>query len=233
MLKLRQREHELKQSGYGELNRFLREARQELENLVSQLKTEGQVSKEDTRRVKEFIRQVEQREAQEKEQLEQEETEFASREEYEFAPGMEVITGPGRRRGTLIRQAKKGYWLVEVGAMKITLPESDLTPVDTRQPSTDKQVGYGYSAEVASSPAVFTLDVRGKRLDEALDEVNRQIDNALLANLYEFEIIHGKGEGVLQTGIRNLLHDSPRVEEYSFARPEHGGTGKTVVKLKR
>jgi len=232
-LRLRQREHQLKQSGYGELNKFLREARQELENLVHQLKIGGNVSKEDTKRVKEFIRTVEEREKQEKEQIEQEEIEFASSDTYEFSPGMQVITGPGRRRGTIIRRAKQGYWLVEVGAMKITLPESELMPAESsEQKQKQSSPQYGYTNDSGTEPAAFSLDVRGERLDEALDRVNRQLDNATLANLYEFEIIHGKGEGILQTGVQRLLQDSPQVEEFYFSRPEQGGTGKTIVKLK-
>ncbi len=245
-LRMKQREHELKQSGYSDLNRFLREARQELENLVHQLQSNarsgaggsgasgpGGVSKEDTKRVKEFIRTIEQREKSEKEQVEAEEVEFAASNTHEFEPGMEVLTGPGRRRGTILRKAKQGHWLVEVGAMKITLPEKDLTPVSPSRQSSTEKPKYGYTSDSSHSPAVFSLDVRGERLDQALDMVNRQIDNALLANLYEFEIIHGKGEGILQTGIQRMLQESPRIEEFYFSRPEHGGTGKTIVKLKR
>src|SRR6056297_46962 len=232
-LRLRQREHQLKQSGYGELNKFLREARQELENLVHQLKSGGNVSKEDTKRVKEFIRRVENRDKQEKEQVEREEIEFASSDTYEFSPGMQVITGPGRRRGTIVRRAKQGYWLVEVGAMKIALPESDLMPEESSEQNKKQgTTGYGYTSESGTQPAAFSLDVRGERLEEALDRVNRQLDNATLANLYEFEIIHGKGEGILQTGVQRLLQESPQVEEFYFSRPEQGGTGKTIVKLK-
>ena len=244
-LRMRQREHELKQSGYNELNRFLREARQELENLVHDLQSKarggvsgrgndgGGLAKEDTKRVKQFIRSIEEREKAEKSQVEEEESEFAGNENYRFEPGMEVLTGPGRRRGTILRKAKKGHWLVEVGAMKITIAETDLSPADPQTHSAHSRPQYGYTSETSSEPAVFSLDVRGERLDQALDMVNRQIDNALLANLNEFEIIHGKGEGVLQTGIQSLLRESARVEEFSFARPEHGGTGKTIVKLKR
>ncbi len=245
-LRMRQREHELKQSGYGELNRFLREARQELENLVHQLQSSarsgargsgaegsGGVSKEDTKRVKEFIRTIEQREKFEKEQVEAQEAEFAASDAHQFEAGMEVLTGPGRRRGTILRKAKQGYWLIEVGAMKITLPEKDLTPVSRSRENGDEKPKYGYTSDSSHPPAVFSLDVRGERLEQALEMVNRQIDNALLANLYEFEVIHGKGEGILQTGIQRMLQESPRVDEFYFSRPEHGGTGKTIVKLKR
>ena len=117
--------------------------------------------------------------------------------------------------------------------MKITLPETDLAPAAPAKRDSTEKPHYGYTSESAGTPAVFSLDVRGERLDQALDMVNRQIDNALLANLYEFEIIHGKGEGVLQTGIQRLLQESNRVDEFYFSRPEHGGAGKTIVKLKR
>jgi len=232
-LRMRQREHELKQNGYGELHKFLRESRQELENLVHELKSQGRVGKDDTKKVKEFIRSIEEREKNEKAEVEQEELEFARSGEYEFSPGMEVMTGPGRRRGTIIREAKRGHWLVEVGAMKITLPEKELTPIGTSKETKKSTPTYGYTSESSHDPAVFSLDVRGERLDEALERVKRQIDNAVLANLYEFEIIHGKGEGILQTGIQRLLQESPRVEDFYFSRPEQGGTGKTIVKLRR
>lgn len=232
---LRRREHELKEEGYGELSRFLREARQELENLVSELRQKG-VSKGETAQVKQFIDRIKQRQEREEEELEQEEAEFAENTQHKFHPGMEVLTGPGRRRGVIIREGRKSHWVVEVGAMKITLPESELSPVpggrEKAREDSRSQVSYGYSSDSAPPAAAFTLDIRGSRLDEALDLLNRQIDNALLANLYEFEVVHGKGEGVLQTGVHRLLRESERVAEYYFARPELGGTGKTIVKLK-
>jgi len=117
--------------------------------------------------------------------------------------------------------------------MKIALPESDLMPEESSEQNKKQgTTGYGYTSESGTQPAAFSLDVRGERLDEALDRVNRQLDNATLANLYEFEIIHGKGEGILQSGVQRLLQESAQVEEFYFSRPEQGGTGKTIVKLK-
>ena len=79
---------------------------------------------------------------------------------------------------------------------------------------------------------MFTLDVRGKRLDDALEAVTKQIDEAVLAGLREFYILHGKGEGILQQGVHRLLRGSSQVEHFDFTRPEEGGTGKTFVKLR-
>jgi len=54
----------------------------------------------------------------------------------------------------------------------------------------------------------------------------------LVQGLTSFTILHGKGHGILQQGIHDYLKMSPHVKEYYFARPEEGGSGKTVVILK-
>lgn len=243
-LRLRQYEYQLRENGYGELNGFLHEARKELENLVSDLKKSAapgsELTREDTGKVREFIEKLEKKTSSEREDLENSVGPPTTRGDVTFSPGMKVLAEPGRRRGTIIRAGKKNHWLVEVGAMKITLPESDLTPVDSDTGagggtgSGAGPVGFSYAyGEGTSAPrAAFVLDLRGKRLDEALDALSRQIDNALLNGLKEFEVIHGKGEGILQTGVRKLLADSPAVEDFAFSRPEMGGAGKTIVRLR-
>ena len=74
--------------------------------------------------------------------------------------------------------------------------------------------------------------MRGFRLAEALEAVERQVDAASLQGLNLFSIIHGTGEGVLGKGIHDYLRSNGAVEDYHFARPEEGGYGKTIVRLK-
>jgi DNA mismatch repair protein MutS2 len=89
------------------------------------------------------------------------------------------------------------------------------------------------SYESARSPAPeLELDVRGYRLPEAVSEVDRRIDDCLLSGVSQFSVIHGKGEGILQKGIRDHLASRDEVSSYDFARPEEGGYGKTVVHLR-
>jgi DNA mismatch repair protein MutS2 len=79
--------------------------------------------------------------------------------------------------------------------------------------------------------SLFTLDLRGLRLEEALNALESQIDRAILDNLQEFSVIHGLGEGILQRGVKKYLRKRPEVQEFFHPRPEEGGYGKTVVKL--
>ena len=81
--------------------------------------------------------------------------------------------------------------------------------------------------------AEMQLDLRGLRYEEAVDRLTKQLDAAVMQGLTGFEIVHGKGEGVLQEAVRAVLSENPAVEEFRFAPPELGGFGKTVVKLQK
>lgn len=76
------------------------------------------------------------------------------------------------------------------------------------------------------------LDVRGKRGEEALDLVSRYIDDALLLNVKEIRILHGKGFGILRTLIHDFLKNSPDIRTFQDEHIERGGHGITVVILK-
>jgi DNA mismatch repair protein MutS2 len=83
-----------------------------------------------------------------------------------------------------------------------------------------------------SRPRVYECDVRGMRFEEAMDEVNRFIDNAVLNNLETVTIIHGLGTGVLREGVQNVLKAHRDVSQVHYARPEQGGYGCTIVQLR-
>lgn len=94
-----------------------------------------------------------------------------------------------------------------------------------------KEHSPSISVSGISGRASLEIDLRGRRLDEALEDVSRQIDQALLSGVNRFGIIHGTGEGVLQKGVRDYLSRHPNVASYEFARPEDGGFGKTHVNI--
>jgi DNA mismatch repair protein MutS2 len=149
------------------------------------------------------------------------------------AEGVQVLIGAGRKRGLVIRGAKKGYWVVETESVRMTLPEGELLPVqDAPAAKVSVQVELAPRGEGGSARAVFELDLRGFRLAEALDAVEKQVDAAGLQSLSLFQILHGTGEGVLGRGIHDYLRNHPGVAEYHFARPEEGGYGKTIVRMK-
>ena len=78
----------------------------------------------------------------------------------------------------------------------------------------------------------LTLDVRGKRAEEALDQVAKYLDEAKLLSIKEVSILHGKGNGILRRLIREYLSRDHDVAHYADASLETGGAGITRVTLK-
>lgn len=77
-----------------------------------------------------------------------------------------------------------------------------------------------------------TLDVRGKRAEEVLGLVDKFIDDALLFNMQEIRILHGKGNGILRDLIRDYLKDSSVITGINDEHVERGGAGISVIELK-
>jgi DNA mismatch repair protein MutS2 len=77
------------------------------------------------------------------------------------------------------------------------------------------------------------LNVIGQTTDEAVDAVDKFLDEAFLNSLSEIRIIHGHGTGALRRAIGELLKDHPHVERFSSAPSEQGGAGATVVELRQ
>ena len=85
---------------------------------------------------------------------------------------------------------------------------------------------------VGKSPVKRELDLRGERYEEALNRLDRYLDQVLLSNYNEVEIIHGKGTGALQKGVQQFLRTHPKVKSFRGGMPNEGGFGVTVVEMK-
>ncbi len=95
--------------------------------------------------------------------------------------------------------------------------QRDHTPSDPRPPQ-------------AESPGM-ELDLRGERVESALDKLDRYIDAAYTAGLPFGRIIHGKGTGKLRAAVRDYLGTHPLVSKLEEAAPSEGGSGVTVVHM--
>jgi DNA mismatch repair protein MutS2 len=254
-LRLKQKEYQLRQEGVGSLRNLLGESRKTLENLVRELK-EGELDKDKTRRVKEFLSALETEIGAESANLERESLVLASErrrledgvsetgDEQGFTEGMEVLAGESRRLGRIIRLDKKmekkgtgqdiSSWIVEIGSLKMSFSEKDLVPVSVKQgQDIAGRTSASWAVDLApSSPLQTELRIRGMRFSDAMEALGRQLDSAVLGGLCQFAVIHGKGEGILRKGVHDVLKKDPRVADFFFSRPEAGGFGRTEVILK-
>ena len=146
--------------------------------------------------------------------------------------GDDIIVLSYGQRGTLTSQLKDGRWEAQVGLIKMTLEEKEFDLVQTQQekPVKKKQVNVVKRASGRGPQA--RLDLRGKRYEEAMTELDAFIDQALLNNMAQVDIIHGIGTGVIREGVTKYLQRNKHVKSFGYAPQNAGGSGATIVIFK-
>lgn len=133
------------------------------------------------------------------------------------------------RTGTVV-EVRDGKALVEAGSIRLLLPQDDLSPLPAGDQGREKSkpsAGY-YSHNTEAHPEV---DLRGLRVDEIETVLGRAVDDAILAGLPSFRIIHGKGTGALRAHVRDLIKNDRRILTSRTGELFEGGTGVTVVEF--
>ena len=123
--------------------------------------------------------------------------------------------------------------VVAFESMRIRVSRDRLTKVGgpRKQKVTVRQFELAGETNVSSLGIQSTVDLRGQRVDEALQAVTRLIDEALAANLSSVEILHGKGTGALREAIHVYLAGRRDVKHFEDAPWNQGGAGVTIVTL--
>ena len=147
--------------------------------------------------------------------------------------GDEILVISYGQRGSLTKQLKDGRWEAQVGLIKMTLEEKEFNLLkaekDVSQPK--KRQVHVVKRSNTSGPRA-RLDLRGKRYEEAMEELDSFIDQALLNNMAQVDIIHGIGTGVIREGVTKYLRRNKHVKSFEYAPQNAGGSGATIVTFK-
>lgn len=146
-----------------------------------------------------------------------------------FKKGDNVLVKSYGQQGVLMQQLDDDHWEVQLGILKMKIATSDLER--GADPAKSKKQPRASVRRTGSSGMSPTLDLRGHRYDEAMAEVDRYIDAALLAGYPTVTIIHGKGTGALRKGVTDYLKRNKRVKSFGFSPANAGGDGSTVVRF--
>lgn len=128
--------------------------------------------------------------------------------------------------------------MVQIGKLRV---RSDLSELQKREASAKRQMKRGQVRDLDESETVYTrgkspgleLDLRGQRVDVALQALDRYVDAAYNAGLPFGRIIHGKGTGALRKAVREQLEGHKLIDRLETAHPNEGGDGVTVIHLAR
>ncbi len=127
---------------------------------------------------------------------------------------------------------------VQMGALRTRVSVDNLERVSKRQASAEereRERGVQPSVVVPryeDRPEVaMQLDMRGWRVDAALEELETYLNDAAMSGVSSVRIVHGKGTGALRSAVRQQLAHHPLVKSYTSPPPNEGGDGVTIVKL--
>ncbi|MBC1722357.1 endonuclease MutS2 [Listeria seeligeri] len=133
------------------------------------------------------------------------------------------------QKGTLLNKINKTEWNVQIGIIKMKIKTTDLEYIQPEKPKKQRIITSVHSSD---SPAKSELDLRGERYEDALQKVDKYLDEALLAGYPQVAIIHGKGTGALRTGVTEYLKNHRMVKSIRFGAAAEGGNGVTIVEFK-
>jgi len=143
--------------------------------------------------------------------------------------GDDIVVLSYGQRGTLTNQLKDGRWEAQVGLIKMTLEEKEFDLVQAQQEAPVKKKQVNVVKRASGRGPQARLDLRGKRYEEAMNELDAFIDQALLNNMAQVDIIHGIGTGVIREGVTKYLQRNKHVKSFGYAPQNAGGSGATIV----
>ncbi len=149
-------------------------------------------------------------------------------EKTEFKIGQTVLHTRFNRRG-VIRDVDGRKKRVRLDMNGVSL-WADMKDLRDSIGSSREKTGTA-SKSIPTGGGSLSLDVRGMRADEAIAEIERFLDRAILAGFGEVEIVHGRGTGALRRQIHDFLRTFPAISSFALAPEDRGGDGMTIVSM--
>lgn len=249
MADIRQKRKEVLLKAKEEAADLLQQSNRTIENTIRQIK-ESSADKERTRQARQKVERLKEGLARslEKHDEEQQKAKAAKLqaqpttlvpEATELKVGVKVRIRGQEAVGEIVSMTGKQA-IVAYGNLKSTVPLKKLEYVSNRQAKKAEQhsaltrANYSTVTEsVRQKKLAFRdeLDIRGLRVDEALQAVMSFVDDAIMVAASEVRVLHGTGTGALKQVVRDYLKMQHRVQAFHDGDPDKGGAGITIIEL--
>ncbi len=210
----------------SEASYLLKETNREIEKTIRHIQ-ENKAEKKETRKVRQNLLGL-------IDKVKPMGSQVAPLESHEIKEGDKVRIIGQEVTGAVL-SVKDNNAVVQFGDLRSTLKMNQLIHshmVVTTDSTTSRARQMGVDIHKKQSQFSTTLDVRGKRVDEVIPVLEQFLDDAVLLSQHELRILHGKGEGVLRSVIRDQLKKMKGIAAVADEHVERGGAGITVVVLK-
>ena len=237
--KLDNEQKQLLNTAKAKAKTLVQEANQRIENTIREIK-ESKADKDTTRQVRADLQQFDQKELKpeviiEPAKAKEPDEEFVN-DNTPLGVGSYVrIEGQTAIGEILAIRGKDAE--VRIGELKSNIKLSRLDKVSRKTyreavgiRETPRTQGVDLNEKMMNFS--FNLDIRGYRGEESLGELDRFMDSALMLGYPELRIVHGKGDGILRTLVRNHLRSYKQVASMADEHADRGGQGVTLVKMR-
>lgn len=157
--------------------------------------------------------------------------------------GQTVIVASINQNGNVVELPDdKGNCAVQLGIMRMNVNIKDLRIISSNSAITKKKSIYERATGSSNSksgnssksvrPVSYEVDLRGLNVDEAMLELNKYFDSAILSGFTSVCVIHGVGTGALKRGLQDFIRNHPYVASSRAGEFGEGGAGVTIVTLK-
>ncbi len=221
-----------------EARRLLLEAREEVESAIREVRTADDEARPEVER--EARRRVEAAARRQREKAPSPRPTRPSGPPPRVSEGQHVrVLGSGAEGQ--VRQVRDDRVTVEVGGLRLEVPANEVEVLESRGDNGTSGARKGADARGPSHRGSWSgpdlevrpeADLRGLRVDEVALELGRAVDAAIMGNLAELRIIHGKGTGAVKARVRELLEEDSRVREFRPGGPAEGGGGVTIARFR-
>ena len=160
------------------------------------------------------------------------------------AAGDQVRIKSMNKIGTVTREVEKDLYEVALGALKMRIKRDDIAevvapagkPLVSERPldAVARQKGVRVTVTSSGSDNMKSeINLIGRTVDEARDELEKYLDQAFLAGLPRVRVVHGTGMGILRRALREYLRTHPHVAKIEEPTHQEGGAGATTVDLRQ
>ncbi len=134
----------------------------------------------------------------------------------------------------VLRRVSDGLWEVQAGQLRLRVSASDIAGVlePDDKPAAGLPSRVTLHTEARSVASLSEINVIGRTAEEARSEVDKFLDDAVVADLDRVRIIHGHGMQVLRRTLWEMFASHPQVQRHYQAEPYEGGAGATIVEVR-
>jgi DNA mismatch repair protein MutS2 len=143
--------------------------------------------------------------------------------------GDEVRVVSFNQKGEIVGKVSDKEFQVQIGIVKMNVKADNLEKLKAAKPQVTQNITKIRSTR---EPVRIELDVRGNTVEDAIIQIDKYLDEALLDGLNQVSVIHGKGTGALGLGIQKYLRSHRLVKSFRWGGQGEGGLGATIVELK-